>query len=120
MLMISAPNLHLRRSAILTVDVCLTLDAHGQMACWAEYFQQLFMMDPPNRQLQTAKSQTVDAESPINKTLSTIDDVKETVVKLEDGKAAGTCNIGAELVKAGGEAIAYCPECCMTFKIHSS
>ena len=45
-------------------------------------------MDPPSGQLQTAE-------------LQTIGDVKEAVAKLRGGKAAGICNISAELLKGG-------------------
>ena len=58
-------------------------------------------MDPPSGQLQTDGLQTLDADPPIDGT----GDVKEAVAKLRDGKAAGICNISAELLKAGGEAM---------------
>ena len=35
-------------SAIQTADGCLVSDADGQMALWPEYFEQLFMVDPPS------------------------------------------------------------------------
>ena len=69
------------------------------MARCAEYFEQL--VDPPSGQLQTAGLQTLDAEPPINETAPSIDDGKEAVAMLRSGKAAGICNISAELLKAG-------------------
>ena len=69
-------------SAIRTADGCLVSDADGQMARWAEYFEQLFTVDPPSGQLRTAGLQAVDADPPI-------DDVKEAVAKLRGGKAPG-------------------------------
>ena len=77
------------------------------MAHWAEYLDQLFTVDPPSRQLQTAGLQTLDADPPIDETAPSIGDVKEAVAaKLRGGKAAaGICNIRAELLKAGGEAM---------------
>ena len=75
------------------------------MARWAEYFEQLFMLDPPSGQLRTAGLQALDADPPIDETASSIDNVKEAVAKLRGGKAAGVCNISAELLKAGGEAM---------------
>ena len=75
------------------------------MARWADYFEQLFTVEPPGGQLQTAGLQTLDADPPIDETAPSIDDVKEAVAKLRDGKAAGICNMRAELLKAGGEAI---------------
>ena len=75
------------------------------MARWAEYFEQLFTVDPPSGQLRTAGLQTLDADPPIDETAPSIGDVKEAVAKLRGGKAAGICNISAELLKAGGEAM---------------
>ena len=45
----------------------------------------------------------VDADPPINEAAPSIDEVKEAVGKLRGGKAAGICNISAELLKAGSE-----------------
>ena len=45
----------------------------------------------------------LDADPLIDKTAPSIH-VKEAVAKLRGGKAAGICNISAELLKAGGEA----------------
>ena len=89
-------------SAIRTADGCLVSEADGQMARWAEYFEQLFTVDPPSGQLWTAGLQMLDADLPIDKTAPSIGDVKETVAK-----AAGICNIRVELLKAGGEAMTH-------------
>ena len=51
--------------------------------------------------------QTLDADPPIDETAPSIDDVKEAVAKLRGGKAAGICNISAELLKAGSEAMIH-------------
>ena len=75
------------------------------MSCWAEYFEQLFTMDPPSGQVQTAGLQTLNADPPSEETAPSIEDVKRPVAKLRGGKAAGVCNISAELLKAGGEAM---------------
>ena len=64
-------------SAIRTTDGCLLSDADGQMARWAEYFEQLFTVDPPSGQLQTAGLQTLDADPPIDDTAPSIGDVKD-------------------------------------------
>ena len=89
-------------SAIRTADGCLVSDADEQMA---EYFEQLFTVDPLRRQLDTAGLQTLDADPPIDETAPSIGDVKEAVAKLRGGKAAGICSISAELLKAGGETV---------------
>ena len=75
------------------------------MARWAEYFEQLFMMDSLSKQIQRAGLQTLDGDSPIDETASSTDDVKEALAKLKDGKAAAICNIRAKLLKVGDEAI---------------
>ena len=92
-------------SAIRTANGCLVWDAGGQMARFAEYFEQLFMVDLPSGQLQTAGLQTLHADPPIDETTPSIGDVKEAVAKLRGGKEAGICNISTELLKAGGEAM---------------
>ena len=52
------------------------------MVYWDEYFEQLFTVDPPSGQLQTAGLQTLDAGPPIDETSPSIGDVKEAVAKL--------------------------------------
>ncbi|KAG0715480.1 Craniofacial development protein 2 [Chionoecetes opilio] len=94
-----------RASAIRTADGRLVSDMVGQMARWAEYFGQLFTVDPPTEQLHTTGLQAVDADPPIDETAPSLDEVREAVAKLRGGKAAGVCNISAELLKAGGEAM---------------
>ncbi|KAG0698159.1 Protein spinster [Chionoecetes opilio] len=57
-----------RASAIRTADGRLVSDMDGQMARWAEYFGQLFTVDPPTEQLHTTGLQAVDADPPIDET----------------------------------------------------
>ncbi|KAG0710766.1 hypothetical protein GWK47_022143 [Chionoecetes opilio] len=90
-----------RASAIRTADGRLVSDMDGQMAHWAEYFGQLFTVDPPTEQLHTTGLQAMDADPPIDETAPSLDEVREAVAKLKGGKAAGVCNISAELLKAG-------------------
>ncbi|KAG0730476.1 Transposon TX1 uncharacterized protein [Chionoecetes opilio] len=96
-----------RASAIRTADGRLMSDMDGQMARWAEYFGQLFTVDPPTEQLHTTGLQAVDADPPIDESAPSLDEVREAVAKLKGGKAAGVCNISAELLKAGGEAMIH-------------
>ena len=63
-------------SVIRTADGCLVSDADGQMARWAQYFEQLFTVEPPTGQLQTAGLQTLDADPPIDETAPSIGNVK--------------------------------------------
>ena len=77
---------------------------------------------PPSGKLRTAGLQTLDADPPIDENAPSIGDVKEAVAKLRGGKAAaGICNMSAELLKAGGEAMtrglhAVLTACCMAFR----
>ena len=48
---------------------------------------------------------TQDTDPPIDETAPSIYDVKEAVAKLREGNAACVCNISAELLKAGDEAM---------------
>ncbi|KAG0729200.1 (E3-independent) E2 ubiquitin-conjugating enzyme UBE2O [Chionoecetes opilio] len=86
-----------------STDGRLVSDMDGQMARWAEYFGQLFTVDPPIGQLLITGLQAVDADPPIDVTAPSLDEVREAVAKLRGGKAAGVCNISAELLKAGGK-----------------
>ena len=70
------------------------------MVHWVEYFEQLFTVDPPSGQLQTAGFQMLDADPSIDESAPSIGNVKEAVAKLRGGKAAGACNIRAELLKS--------------------
>ena len=88
--------------ALGTEDGYLVSDADGEIARWAEYFEHLFMVDPPSGELQTARLETLHANRPIVETAPSIDN-KETVAKLTGGKSSGIYNISAELLKAGGE-----------------
>ncbi|KAG0725162.1 DNA replication licensing factor MCM4 [Chionoecetes opilio] len=72
-----------RASAIRTADGRLVSDMDGQMARWAEYFGQLFTVDPPTEQLHTTGLQALDADPPIDETAPSLDEVREAVAKLK-------------------------------------
>ena len=71
------------------------------MACWADYLEPLFTLDHASRHLRTAVLEMLDADPPNDETASFIDDVKGAVAWLSGGKAAGDCNISAEVLNAG-------------------
>ncbi|KAG0693436.1 Transposon TX1 uncharacterized protein [Chionoecetes opilio] len=79
----------------------------GLEVSWLKTKVQLLMVDPPAEQLHTTGLQAVDADPPIDETAPSLDEVREAVAKLRGGKAAGVCNISAELLKAGGEAMIH-------------
>ena len=73
-----------RVSAIRTADGCFVSDADGQMARWAEYFEQLFKVNPPSGRLQTTGLQVMNADPPIKEVAPSNDEVKEAVAKLRN------------------------------------
>ncbi|KAG0713949.1 hypothetical protein GWK47_015061 [Chionoecetes opilio] len=66
-------------SAIRTADGRLVSDMDGQMARWAEYFGQLFTVDPPTEKLHTTGLQAVDADPPIDESAPSLDEVREGI-----------------------------------------
>ena len=90
-------------STIRTADGQLVSDAEGYRARWAEYFEQLYRTDPPSGQLSVAGVQIPAADPPIDENPPSFAEVKEAVGKLRGGKAAGACNISAEMLKAGND-----------------
>ena len=77
------------------------------MACWAEYFEQLFKVNPPSRWLQTTVLQVVYTDPSINETTLSLEEIKEAVARWRGGKEFGICNISLELLKAGGEVMIH-------------
>ncbi|KAG0721629.1 hypothetical protein GWK47_046104 [Chionoecetes opilio] len=63
-----------RASAIRAADGRLVSDMDGQMARWAEYFGQLFTVDPPIEQLHTTGLRAEDADPPIDETAPSLDE----------------------------------------------
>ena len=76
-------------------------------------------MDPPSGHLRTAGLQKLDADPPIDETAPSIGDIKEAVAKLMGRKAVGICNISAELLKGGGEALIRGLHAVLTAVLHS-
>ena len=61
----------------------------------------------PNRQLPVDGVETSAADPPVDESPPSLAEVREAVNKLKSGKAAGVCNISAEMLKAGGEAMIH-------------
>ena len=103
-------------TAIRAADGCFVSEADGQIAHGAQYFQQLFTVNPPIGQLQTTGLQVADADPPINETVPSLDEVKESVAWLRRGEETGICHI-----RWGHDPwVACCLDCCMAFRYHSS
>ena len=75
-------NVYLVIKSPLSTNGYLVSDVDGQMAGWAEYFEQLFKINPPCGQLHITGLQVMDADLHINEA----DEVKEAVAKLRVGK----------------------------------
>ncbi len=71
----------------------------------AEYFERLYVAEPPSQQLSFAGVQMLTADPPVDETPPSLAEVREAVNKLKCGKAAGICNVSAEMLKAGGESM---------------
>ena len=94
-------------SSVRSGDGCVLSDPDECRARWAEYFEQLYMADPPTSQLPVAGQRPLVADPPIDEAPPSIDEVRRAVARLKGGKAAGVCGIAAELLKAGGEAMIH-------------
>ena len=94
-------------STIRTADGRTVSDACEVRARYAEYFEQLYTVEPPSRQLSLAGVQMAAADPPVDEAPPSLTEVREAVSKLKCGKAAGVCNISGELLKAGGEAMIH-------------
>ena len=81
----------------------LVSDPDEYRARWAEYFEQLYMADPPTQQLPVAVALPPVPIPQINEDAPSIAEVRMAVSKLKSGKAAGVCGIPGELLKEGGE-----------------
>ena len=55
----------------------------GQLAHWTEYFEQLFVAEPPSEQLQAAGLQVLNADPAVNEAPPSLDKVREVVAKLK-------------------------------------
>ncbi len=51
--------------------------------------------------------QMAEANPPIDEVPPSLAEVRGAVARLRGGKAAGVCNISAEMLKAGGEAMTH-------------
>lgn len=63
------------------------------------------MANPLSGQLPATGLQMADVDPPTDKSPSSLDEVREAMPRLSGGKAACICNISAELLKSGDEAL---------------
>lgn len=74
---------------------------------WAEYFGQLYQVFPSVFSLNSSDVAILLPDPPITEDPPTLTEVREAISKLKCGKDTGTCDIPAELLKAGDEPMAY-------------
>lgn len=72
--------------------------AEDSLVEWFE--QQLYMTDPPSRQLPVAELQVAGADPPVDGSSPSLVEARKAVVNLRCAEAPGTCNISAKLLKA--------------------
>lgn len=67
----------------------------------------MYTVDPPRRQLSNAGLETAYADSVTGRTSYSFDEVRQVAAMLGSRKKDGDCNISAELLKAGREAMIH-------------
>ena len=72
---------------------------------WASYFEQLHQADPPAVELDVMGVTIAIADPPINCGPPSFVETQTAVNRLKWGKDPGICDINAELLKAGGNAV---------------
>ncbi len=82
-------------------------DADNVLSLWAEYFGQLHMSETPSRRLSLAGVEISAPNPPVDETLLSLAELRETANNLKGRKAAGVCNVRAEILKAGTEAMIH-------------
>ena len=88
---------------IRAADGTILAEEEAVKARWAEYFEELFRVDPPSRELPAHDVTPLSADPPISCDPPTLEEVRKGLGQLRDGKAPGVCGVYAEMLKAGGE-----------------
>ena len=92
-------------SAVRSADGQIVSEPYEVRARWAEYFEQLFQVEPPTESLDAGGVVIPLPDPQISEEPPTLTEVREAVSKLKSGKAAGFCGIPAELLKFGGDSM---------------
>ena len=93
-------------TAVRSADGQIVSDPDGVRARWAEYFEQLFQVEPPTDSLEVGDVVIPLPDPQISEEPPSLTEVRVAISKLKGGKAAGFCGIPAELLKFGGDAMA--------------
>ncbi len=70
-------------STIRTADWRIVADMDEVRLRWAEYFERLYVAEPPSRQLSLAGVQMLAADPPVDETPPSLSEVREAVNKLK-------------------------------------
>ncbi|XP_069976237.1 uncharacterized protein, partial [Penaeus vannamei] len=93
-------------TAVRSISGQIVSDPVAVRERWAEYFEQLYQVDPPIVNLDVISVEILLLDPPISEDPPSLTEVMGAISKLRSGKAAGICGIPAELLKAGGEPMA--------------
>ena len=92
-------------TAVKSSDGILLTEEADIKTRWAEYFEQLYKVDPPAVRLNTVNVVAPVPNPPLSCDPPSLAEVGAAVKQLKGGRAPGCCGIHAELLKAGGDAV---------------
>ncbi|XP_070000270.1 uncharacterized protein [Penaeus vannamei] len=98
-------KLRLKVTAVHSASGQIISDPVAVRERWAEYFEQLYQVDPPTVNLDAGSAVISLPDPSISEDLPSVIEVRGAISKLKSGKAVGICSITAELLKAGGEPV---------------
>ena len=90
-------------TAVRSVSGQIISDPVAVWERWAEYFEQLYQVDPPTVNLDAGSAEIPLPDPPISEDDPSLTEVRGAISKLNSGKVVGICGIPAELLKDGGE-----------------
>ncbi|XP_069995874.1 uncharacterized protein [Penaeus vannamei] len=94
-------------TAVRSVSGQIVSDPVAVPERWDEYFEQLYQVDRPTVKLYAGSVEIPLPDPPISEDPPSLTEVKGVISKLKSREAAGFCGIPAELLKAGGEPMAW-------------
>ena len=89
-------------TAVLTADGSV-VDGSLALQRFAEYFEDLLNVQSPSGKRDMLKAISAAPDPPINTQPPTLPEVREVLGKFRSGRAAGICQIPAELLQKGGD-----------------
>ena len=89
---------------VRAADGTILSEESAVKARWAGYFEELYRVDPPGREISVDGVEALVANPSISCDPPTLEETRKALDQLRDGKAPGGCGIHAEMLKAGGEA----------------